>query len=133
MQPVDLAPSGGRVRQQRQYDIQGIEHNAPGPHSLDLPIERRQHSAEIETPRLDQVRFRLGVYEKKLFPPQFRQFPAKAFRIGHDALRGLLKSDKDARLPASPHAMYQELQREYGLARTWSAHQKRRTPAWQTS
>ena len=133
VQPVDLPPFRRRVGQQRQHDIQGIEHDAPRPHFLDLGLQRRQHPAEIEIPRLDQVGHRLGVQEEQLLPPQLRELPAEAFGIGHDALRGLLESDEDARLLAIPRAMHQELQREDGLAGAGSAHQQRRAAARQAA
>ena len=133
MQPVHPSPFRHGVRQQRQYDIHGIEHDAPRAHFLGFGPQRRQHPVEIEIPRMDQVGHRQDVHEKQLFPPQLRKFPAEAFGIGDDALRCLLKSDEDTRLLAILRAMYQELQREYGLARAGSARQQRRAAAEQTA
>ncbi len=133
MQPVDLAPFRRQVGQQRQYDVQGIEHDALRPHFPGLGLQRRQHPAEIEVPGLDQVGQRLRVHEKQLLPPQLRELPIEACGIGHDALRGLLESDEDARLLARARAMHQELQREHGLAGARPAHQQRGAAARQAA
>src|SRR5665647_1712151 len=133
MQSVDLPPSRRRVRQQRHDDIQGIEDDASRADLLDLGLQRRQHPAEVEVPRLDQVGLRLGVHEEQFFLLQLGELPAEAVRIGHNALGTLLKRDKNARLLAVLCAMHQELQREYGLARAWSADQQCGAAAWQAA
>nr|ART36605.1 C65 [uncultured bacterium] len=134
VQPMDLPPFRGCVGQQRQYDIQGIEHDALRPHFLGLGRQRRQHPAQIEIARLQQVGHRLGVNEKQLFVSlQSRKVPAETLGVGLDPPRGLLKSDEDARLLAIPRAMDQELQRQYGLAGAGPAHQQRGAAARQTA
>lgn len=134
VQPVDLPPSRRRVGQQRQYDIQGIEHDASRPRCAGLRLQRRQHPAEIEIFRLHQVGHRLGVHEEQPFLlPQLPQLPAEAFGIGHNALRGFLESDEDARLRAGLRAVHQVLQCEDGLARAGSAHQQGGAAAGQTT
>src|SRR6202171_2918109 len=115
MQPLDLPPFRRRTRQKRQYDVYGIEHDAPRPRFLDLSLESGKHPAEIEISRVDQVGHRLGVQKRQFLSPQLPQFPAETLRIGHDARRGFLKGDKDARLSAVLRTVHQELQREYGL------------------
>jgi hypothetical protein len=97
-----------------------------------LSSERCQHPAQIETPRLDQVRSGLRVHEVQLLAAQLGQFPAKAFRIRHDALRGLLEGNEDAPLVAL-RTMDQEAQREDGLGRARSVHEQRGPPARQAS
>ena len=124
MQPVNLPPFRSRVRQQRTDDIHGVVHDASRPHFLDLRVQRRQHAAEIEIARLDQVGGRPGVQEIQLFSSQIGEFPAEAFGIGDDARRRFFKSDKDARLIEMLRAMHQELQCEERLARAGSAHQQ---------
>jgi hypothetical protein len=59
--------------------------------------------------------------------------PTEAFGVGQYSLRGLLKTDKDARFLAALDAMYQELHREYGLTGTWPAQQERCAATGQAS
>ena len=99
----------------------------PGP-----GVERRQQPVEIEIPGLDDVGYRLGVDEEQLAVLlQFRSFQPKLCGIRQDAPGRFLEGDEDAGLLARARAMRQELQREYGLAGAWPAHQQRRAAAGQ--
>jgi hypothetical protein len=134
MQPVDFPPfragsgSSASMTSMASNTMRAPHFPWPGP-------QHRQHAAEIEISRLDQIGLRLGVQEKQFFSPQLREVPAKAFGIGDDALRA---SSKATKMPGSSQccrAMHQKLQRKYGLAGARSAQStwQRGAATWQTS
>ena len=94
MQPVDLAPLAASVGQQRQHDVERVEHDAPGLDLLGLDCEARQHAAEIEVSRLHEVRLRLGVDEEQLlrrnsasFQPKLSAFAWMRFEVSSKATK----------------------------------------------
>jgi hypothetical protein len=134
VQAVDLAALESQVGQQGEYDVQGVEHDALRPHLAALRIERREHPAQVEIPRLHGIGRRLGIQDEELpAPPQCAEIPAEALRIGFDARGGLLEGHENTRLTAMRGAMHEELQRENGLAGSRPAHDQRRASHRQTS
>ncbi len=133
MEAIDLAPPRDVVGQECQDDVERVEDDAPGFHLRGLRLERGQHPAQVEDPRLHHVGHRLGVEEEELLLAQLREVPSEAFRVVHDALRSLLEGDEHTRLVAFLRAMDEELQREDRLARAGPAHEQRGAPVRQAA
>jgi hypothetical protein len=70
---------------------------------------------------------------KKLPALELGELPAKTLEVGHNALKGFLERDKDARLIGTMGAVSQKLHGEYRLPRARSSNQKRGSAAGQAS
>ena len=126
VQPVDFPPLGPCVRQEREQDVECVEHDPPCAHGLGLRAQRRQHAAEIERAGLDQVGRRLCVDEIDFLGHPARDLPAETLEVGHDAVRRFLEGHEDARLGMVFDTVHEELQREDRLARARPADQQGR-------
>jgi hypothetical protein len=126
MQAVHLGATCGGVGQQRQQDVQRVEHDPARAHCAGLGPQRRQHAGEVEGSALHHVGRGLGVQEEEPGGLQLRQWPGKAGEVGGNARRRLLERDEDPRLAAIGRAVDQELHCEDGLAGAGAAGQQRR-------